>query len=597
MGNDAVEQTKERLGVAEVIGEYLKLEKSGVNYKALCPFHNERTPSFTVNTERNFWYCFGCQEGGDIFTFVQKIEGLEFKEALKKLAEKANVELPKFNAGYNKEEYNLKKRALEALELATRIYQQQLVKGELGKKVLEYLRQRGFTGEAIKVFRLGYAPDDWRYIINILVNKGYTLAELEKAGLIIKKKGTSGNATGDYYDRFRQRIMFPIVDINGKVVGYSARLLPGGDEQGAKYINSPQSIVYDKSSILYGLYQARQAIRQSGYVILVEGNADAVLSYGAGVKNAVAISGTALTDQQVKILKRYTSKIMLAFDADRAGRKATEKSIQTCLRNDLRTKVIILPEGCKDVGEVIEKNKKLWYQAVKKARPIMEYFFEDIFSRYNIDNIEDKKEAIHKLIKIIGNIFDPIEQGYWLKELAIRTNTEESILTELLKKVKLKEEELKSGSSRFSENAQQVKEDKKDRLEILQCRLIGLLSHFPDELKKQLVDFPAEKLFSGQWFDVFVSLKSKKNEEKWENVINECIARLLYIKDTDELVERKIQPIKEWLEAKEELCDLRRRQSMKNIELQLKKAENQGDEQRVNVLMEQLNELVRKQFC
>jgi len=307
MSNE-VEQIKERLGVADIVGEYVKLEKSGVNYKACCPFHNERTPSFTVNTERNFWYCFGCQEGGDIFTFIQKIEGLEFREVLERLAERANVELPKFNSEKYKKERSQKQEVLDILDLTTKIYQRLLVRGGKSKELLEYLKERGLTGELIKDFRVGYAPDSWRAVVGYLLKKGRNLSDIKKTGLIIAKQDSDVSDSNNYYDRFRDRITFPIINVNGRVIGFSARMVPGENtnEKTAKYINSPQSDVYDKSKVLYGLYQAKQAIRSSGYVIIVEGQMDVVLSHRVNIKNIVAASGTALTEEQIKVLKRYT---------------------------------------------------------------------------------------------------------------------------------------------------------------------------------------------------------------------------------------------------------------------------------------------------
>ncbi len=595
MSNE-VEQIKERLSVAEIVGEYIKLEKSGVNYKALCPFHNEKTPSFTVNTERNFWYCFGCQEGGDIFTFVQKMEGLDFREALEKLAERANVELPKYTP-QNKEEKNRKQTVLDILQLTTRIYQQQLIKNKKSPEILKYLKKRGFTKEVIRDFKIGYAPDSWRAITNyLIVKKKFIPADVVQAGLAIHKDGTNQQDVQNYYDRFRDRIMFPIIDINGKAIGYSARIAPSGDEKNAKYINSPQSIVYDKSKVLYGLYQARQTIRQVGYAIIVEGNADVVLSHSIGVKNVVAVSGTALTDEQVKILKRYTNKVMLNFDMDGAGQKATRKSIQVCLQNDLQVKVILLDKKYKDVGDIVAEQPDDWKKFIQKAVPIMEYYFQTFFAEYNVEDIQDRKIIIRELLKVIKDIADPIEQSYWLKKLSLRTQTDEDLLTNELEKVKLNSREISLPARSFenkntvTENNEQKKEEKKkSRSVVLQQRLLGLLAKFPEELKEVANEISLDSFTEKEDKDIFQRLQSGENLNELENRLNSYIAQVIYqYKEDNGIDETDVNPIKEWEIITRELIKLKRQEKLKQIELDLKRAEENGDEKEVERLMIEL---------
>ena len=598
MSNE-VEQIKDRLSVVEIVGEYIKLEKSGVNYKALCPFHNEKTPSFTVNTEQNFWYCFGCQEGGDIFTFVQKMEGLDFRETLEKLAERANVELPKYTP-QNKEEKNKKQTTLDILQLTTKIYQQQLIKNKKSPEILKYLKKRGFTKEVIRDFKIGYAPDSWRAITDYLATKKkFTPADIVQAGLAIHKDNTGQQNLQNYYDRFRDRIMFPIIDINGKTIGYSARIAPGGDEKNAKYINSPQSIVYDKSKVLYGLYQARQSIRQSGYAIIVEGNADVVLSHSIDVKNVVAVSGTALTNEQVKILKRYTNKVMLNFDMDGAGQKATRKSIQICLQNDLQVKIILLDEKYKDVGDIVAEQPDDWKKFIQKAIPIMEYYFQTFFAEYNVEDIQDRKIIIRELLKVIKDIADPIEQSYWLKKLSLRTQTDEDLLTNELEKVKLNSRET-SSQARSSENKntarennEQKEEKKVSRSVVLQRRLLGLLAKFPRELKNIIDSFSPESFFDKDKKDIFQKLKNKEDLGKIKDKVNNYIVQISYqYKEGDGIIEVEIDPVKEWKLNLQELTKLKQREKLKQIELDLKQAEESNDEKAVEKLMTKLQQLL-----
>ena len=592
--------------VTEVIGDFVHLKRRGSNMIGLCPFHNEKTPSFTVNTERNFWYCFGCQEGGDIFTFIQKIEGLEFREVLEKLAERANVELPKFNSTKYKKERSQKQKVLEILELTTKIYQRLLIKSKKSEELLEYLRERHLTGDLIRDFRIGYAPDSWRAVVEYLLKKGHKLEDIKKTGLIIAKQDSDANDSNNYYDRFRDRITFPIINVNGRVIGYSARIVPGEgvNEKTAKYINSPQSDIYDKSKVLYGLYQAKRAIRSSGYAIIVEGQMDVVLSHRANIKNIVAASGTALTDEQVKILKRYTDKIKLSFDMDGAGQKATKKSIQVCLRNDMQVKVILLPGETNDVGDLVVESEDKWRQAVENAIPVMEYYFKTVFEKYDQEDIQDKKIIVKELLNIIKDIADPIEQAYWIKKLAMRTQTDEALLTDLTERAKLSSrEETKKpteesvgnigvGAKKDNTSNPATSQQKKSRHSKLQCRLLGLMTSFSKELKDRVDKFKEENFFSGEMLEAFNLVRDNKNLGKYEERVNECVAKLLYKDKEDDLVEAEIKPIKEWQIITNELSELNKKTKIKEIELSLRQAEDSDDENAIAKLMEKLKNIL-----
>jgi len=424
-----IEEVKSRLNIIDVLGGYIRLEKSGANYRALCPFHNEKSPSFMINEDKQIWHCFGCQKGGDIFAFVMEIEGLEFKDALNLLAERAGVELKKTDPRVAKE----KNQTLEILELATKFYETQLWKGAGKIGIINYLKERGLSEESITTFRLGYAPDGWRNLLDFLLGRGYSAKEIEKAGLIIKK-----NEGNQYYDRFRDRIMFPIADSNNKILGYSARVAPGGDETQAKYVNTPETEVYHKSNVLYGMDKAKQEIRKADFVLLVEGNMDVIASYQAGIKNTVAVSGTALTLEQINLIKRYSRNIKMFFDMDSAGEAATKKSIKLCFGEDLSVQVVELPEG-KDAADMAKKNPADLLAVVEKAKGAMEYFFAKIFSKYDKRNVEHKKIIAKELLEMIGNLTNPIEQSHWLKELGREINIEEAILTNMLKQANIKE--------------------------------------------------------------------------------------------------------------------------------------------------------------
>lgn len=431
--NSDIEEIKSRLNIVDILGTYIRLEKAGVNWKALCPFHNEKSPSFMVSEERQRWHCFGCQKDGDIFSFVMEMEGLDFKDALNNLAEKAGVELKKINSKLAAE----KSKTLEILELATKFYETQLWKGEGKEKIIKYLYNRGLKDEALKEFRLGYAPKGWRNLLAFLTGRGYKVEEINKTGLLVKKENNKSDVAS-YYDRFRDRIIFPVADLNRKVVGFSARVAPGGDETQAKYVNTPETEAYHKSKILYGIDKARREMRQKDFVLLVEGNTDVIAAWQAGLKNTVAVSGTALTPEQVGIIKRYTDKVKMLFDMDSAGENATKKSIKLCFEKEMDVQIVTLPEG-KDAAELAQKDPEKLKAAVENAQGAMEYFFEKTFSKYDRNKVADKKAIAEDLLAQIGNLANEIEKRHWLKKLANDLETEETVLADMLKKATLKE--------------------------------------------------------------------------------------------------------------------------------------------------------------
>lgn len=436
MGSE-VEEIKSRLSIVDVLGEYIKLDKAGASYKAACPFHNEKSPSFMVSEEKQIWHCFGCQKGGDIFAFVMEMEGLEFRDALKLLAEKAGVPLKQFSVKRTQE----KNRASDILELATKWYEHQLWAGPGKLKILGYLRERGLTDAVVKEFRLGYAPEGWRNILTFLSGRGYSPAEIAKAGLLVEKnRDTAGGpirAEANFYDRFRQRIMFPIADYSGKIIGYSARVAPGADETQAKYVNTPETEIYHKSRVLYGIDKAKNEMKRRDFVLLVEGNMDVIAANLAGIKNTVAISGTALTSDQVAIIRRYTKNIRMFFDMDAAGQNATKKSVKLCLSQDMSVKVVSLPQG-KDAADVVRDDPKNLIKAVDRALPVMEYFFKKVFSQYDKSVVEDKKQIGAEILEMIASLENDVEKSHWIKKLADELDIAESALTNALKKISLK---------------------------------------------------------------------------------------------------------------------------------------------------------------
>ncbi len=431
--NTAVEDVKSRLNIVEVIGSYVKLEKAGLNWKARCPFHNEKSPSFMVSEERQSFHCFGCNKGGDVFTFLMEMESLDFKDALGILAERAGVDLSVYRKEYaatpnGEKNEESKPRLTEILELATKFYEKQLWDGVGKEKILSYLRDRGLKDESIKLFRLGYAPEGWRHLSDFLVSRGYRPEEIEAAGLTIKKD------TGrDWYDRFRDRITFPVMTAMGRVIGFSARVAPGGDESQAKYVNTPETNVYRKSKALYGLAQAKHAIKKEGVTVVVEGNMDVIATYQAGIENVVAVSGTALTTEQLDILKRYGNKIKFFFDMDGAGQTAARRSTELALGKEIVVSIVAITSG-KDAADAAKENPEILRDAVAHDVPALEYFLEQAIAKQDAQTPEGKRAIAEFYLPILAHAENSIERTHFLSRLAFRIGMDEKVLSPSLQK-------------------------------------------------------------------------------------------------------------------------------------------------------------------
>ncbi len=362
MSRDAVEQIKARLSIVDVVESYVKLTKAGKNYKARSPFTNERTPSFFVSPDQGLYYCFSSGKGGDMFTFVQEMEGADFAGALKQLAERAGVELKKEDPKARSE----RDAVYTTLEIATRFYEAQVPKQE---QVIEYLKGRGITGITAKKFRIGYSSEGWNALYDFLLSKGVSVAIMEKAGLVAR--GDKG-----YYDRFRGRIMFPIMDSSGRVVAFSGRVFyvsGASEDKTAKYVNSPETDLYNKSEILYGFDKAKQAIRKNNTCIFVEGQIDLVLSHQAGMENTVAVSGTALGEHHLRLIYRIAENLIFAFDADEAGVSAAGRGIDLALAQGFEVKMVSIPKG-KDPADIIKEDQKQWEKVIADARHIIDFY-------------------------------------------------------------------------------------------------------------------------------------------------------------------------------------------------------------------------------
>jgi DNA primase len=403
MKDGAVEEIKERLSIVDVVAPHVKITRAGKSLIGLCPFHKEKTPSFHVSAERGTYHCFGCGEGGDIFSFIEKVDGVDFKTALKMLAEKAGVKLESRQGG---EDTSRKERLREAMQKAGQWYAGKLA----GTAAEVYAKKRGLTPETIGRWNVGYAPDGWRGLLEEFSTHGFTTDELLGAGLIKEADGKPGT----YYDRFRDRLMFPINDVAGRVVAFTGRAL-SADEM-AKYLNSPETPLYHKSDVLFGMDKAKDAIRVRGFAILVEGQMDAVLAHQAGFENVIALSGTALTERHVALLKRYSENLMLVLDADTAGLTATAKSAQLALREGLRVKAVRLPLG-KDPADLICEDPQDFAARVKSAKPVVEFFLS-VLAEKEPDPHRLLRTAEAVVLPLIAAMKSPMEREHFIQSTA-----------------------------------------------------------------------------------------------------------------------------------------------------------------------------------
>jgi DNA primase len=416
-----VELIKERLDVADVIGGYIQLKPAGRNLKAPCPFHNEKTASFMVSPEKGIWHCFGCNQGGDVIKFVMQYEGLEFRPALELLAKRAGVELRNTGGRQSQQAKQEQDRLRQATTLAAKYFQASLTKNP---DALGYIKKRGLKRQTIIDFQIGYAPDDWNALSHFLAKKGFSDSELRAAGLVGQKEGRN-----TVYDMFRGRLMFTICDAQGSPVGFTGRVLSADQEP--KYLNTSQTSLYDKSRTIYGLHLAKEAIRSSNEVVLVEGNMDVVTSHQAGVKQVVAVSGTALTTEQLKALGRLSRNLKICFDADSAGLRATERAIELSQNLNLTLSVISLPES-KDPDDLINKDVAAWKQAIVDAQYAIDYLFDALAKQYDITTATGKRHYSDRLSANIRQLADPVEREHYISLLAKRLDTTEDSIREKL---------------------------------------------------------------------------------------------------------------------------------------------------------------------
>lgn len=424
-----VELIKSKIDIVSYIAECVPLKKAGRHFKANCPFHSEKSPSFIVSPERQSWHCFGaCSTGGDVISFVQKYENLEFVEALKLLAQRSGVTLS--HQGATSEQSKQKERIYEMNHLAAEFYHYILIKHQLGERARSYVHERGIKEKIVETFFLGYAPNSWNSLLNYLSKKGYGSDEMETAGLIVKGQHGRG------YDRFRGRLMFTLRDHRGNVAGFSGRVLPPAPDKEAKYINTSETPVYIKGNMLYGLDVTREAIKKEGYAIIVEGEFDLLASYQSGVSNIVAIKGTALTEDHISLLGRYTKEVRLALDSDIAGNEASRRGIEKAEAADMTVRVVELPKG-KDPADCIASEPHLWKQAVERAVPVYDFIIDAAAKRYDPHDVVGKKRISDLVVPVLHRISNTIVQSHYVRKLASLLSISEESVEMALRKQKV----------------------------------------------------------------------------------------------------------------------------------------------------------------
>jgi len=404
---DAVEEVKSRLSIEDVIAEYVQLKRAGRNWRGLSPFGNEKTPSFIVSPEKQIWHDFSSGKGGNMFSFVMEVEGLDFKGALELLARKAGIDIDQYRSAKRSGGPD-KDRLYQLLELGSKFYQVQFSKN---KTALEYVfKKRKFTKETALEWRLGYSPNNGSALVDFAKSKGFTEPEIKQAGL------SAQSYKGGIQDMFRGRLMIPLQDPQGKIIGFTARLLDD-DPNAPKYINTPQTVLYDKSRHIYGLHLAKESIRKTKFVVLVEGNLDVIASHQVGVRQVVATAGTALTEPHLKALSRFTGDIRLSFDADKAGVAATERAIPIASRVKVSLSIIDIPSG-KDPDDLIKQDPKLWQEAITKHQYALDWLMARYAGLLDIGSAQGKREFSDILLPVVRNLSDDVERDHYLNAIA-----------------------------------------------------------------------------------------------------------------------------------------------------------------------------------
>jgi len=587
MANSPIQEIKDRLDIAEFIRSYITLLPAGKNFKALCPFHKEKTPSFIVSPERQTWHCFGsCGEGGDVIKFLMKYENLEFYEALKILAEKTGIELKKTNPLEHRQFGVL----YEINETAKDFFAEQL-KNESSAEALKYLLERGLKKETIEEFELGFSNNDFDSLTRHLIKSGFNIQDIERAGLNFK------NERGSYVDRFRGRIIFPIYNHFGKVVAFTGRVLPKYERpEFGKYVNSPETLIFSKSKILYGFHKSKEYIRASKSAVLVEGQMDFLMAYQDGVKNVVASSGTALTENHLKSLSRIAEQLIFCFDSDEAGFNAAERAIDLAAANDLAAKILTLKDY-KDPAETVQKSPGKLLELVIGAKRAMEFYFNRYLGKD--EGIGGLKKNLRIILGKIKNLASPIERSHWLKELSILAKIEEKILAEEMEMLKIRINAGKKTDNRGYIDLNQFNNNQREavlsRRDLIAQRLLGILS-MKEDFREQINEYsdylPVDYLMILKSMSGGIDTENSFEKERIDNLSGMISLRSAFESPFDGDEEEKKEKMKK------EFCDLtcqlkleylkEKRQGVANL---IKEAEIKGDNEKMGEALKEFAEI------
>lgn len=498
------EEIKEKVNIVDVIGETVRLKKAGVNYRGLCPFHQEKTPSFMVSPVKQIWHCFGCGLGGTVFEFVKLTEGVEFREALEMLAARAGIELKKYDGpAYSPDK---KKILYDINNWAALYYQKVLAESKAAEGAREYLQRRGLKAETIKQWQIGYAPESYHAFEEFIVKKGYTKQEAVEAGLLIKRDQSLRSTQGDinsYFDRFHGRVVFPLFDVHGRVVGFTGRIveannpppapaeatagrqsplsLRGEVKTAAKYVNSPETLIYSKSRLIYGLNFAKTEIRKQDSVIIVEGNVDVITCHEAGFSNVVGSSGTALTAMQFESLKRFTENVSFALDADEAGLAAMRRAVDLALATGFNVKIISIPKDlAKDPDELIRKDPNKWVERAKEAQNFLDFYFDRVFATMDLQSNTGKKQARDNIVPLLSLLPDSIDRVHYSQKLALAIQVTDQEVLDTVNKYRAEKSKQINPIKPAPSNRRKTKQ------ELLEERVLGLLLKFPEEFAGEI---------------------------------------------------------------------------------------------------------------
>jgi len=572
-----VDEVKSRVDIVGLINEYIPLKKAGRNYKALCPFHAEKTPSFMVNSDRQIFKCFGCNEGGDAFAFLKRMEGMEFGEALRFLAARVGVKLKEYKPSPAEEK---KEALLKISEVAGEVYHYLLTKHPSGESARAYLKKRGVTSQSISDFKLGFAGGQRNFLFQFLAKKGFSPADINLAGLTI-------TTSDGVIDRFRNRIIFPIFDAASRCVAFSGRNL--GTEE-PKYLNSPETPLFHKSKALYGINLAKTAVRKEGAAVLVEGNLDVISSHQVGVTNTVAPLGTAVSAEQIGILKRFAENLLFAFDTDLAGDSAAKRGIEIAENSGLNIRVVQL-SGSKDPDELIRKDAAVWKKAIKEAVPIYDYFIDSAIRKYGLGGAESERKIAAEVLPQIASLDDEILRAHYLQSLGAKLGIEEATLRSALKKYATNQREPLS----LEEILERPLGEK--GIELLEKYLLSLFiqsGQLPETAEEKIFGLPQNR----EIFKTLDGFKKKEGRLKIKTLAKAIPAallpafdELLLLEIDEEILADSEKATKETNNCVRRLKQLNLRVKLKELSLSIKQSEATGEKDEVASLSRRFRDL------